>query len=88
MGCGGGADYLCDDMSCVFGLDPHEDCRDTPCQSCTGWDDKISTGYSYWQLMTVKQIVSVNGIDGYIPIILLPKSLIGKTVKVTIKEQL
>ena len=43
-------------------------------------------GYSCWQLLTVKQIVSVNSIDGCIPVILLPKSLIGKTVKVTIEE--
>jgi len=43
-------------------------------------------GYSCWQLLTVKQIVSVNSIDGCIPVILLPKSLIGKTVKVTVEE--
>lgn len=47
-----------------------------------------SAGYSCWQLMTVKQIVSVNSIDGCIPVLILPKSLIGKTVKVTIEEQL
>ena len=23
-------------MGCIFGLDPKEDCRDTPCDSCTG----------------------------------------------------
>lgn len=24
-------------MSCYFNLDPHDDCRDTPCESCTAW---------------------------------------------------
>ena len=47
-----------------------------------------SSGYSQWQLMAVKQIVGVHSIDGCIPVILLPKSLVGKLVKVTIEEQL
>ncbi len=43
-------------------------------------------GYSCWQLLSVKQITGANSTDGCIPVILLPKSLIGKTVKVTIEE--
>lgn len=69
------------------------------CERCKHADKEIekvdaerasaaSAGYNCWQLMTVKQIVGVHSIDGCIPVILLPKSLVGKTVKVTIEEQL
>lgn len=46
-----------------------------------------SAGYSDWQLFTVKRMDSVDGTEGALPVICLPKSLIGKTVKVTIEEQ-
>lgn len=45
-------------------------------------------GYSYWRLFTVRRIDAFEGSQGAIPFITLPKSLIGKTVKVTIEEQL
>jgi hypothetical protein len=43
-------------------------------------------GYSGTYLMTVQQIMGAQSIEGGLPIILLPKSLVGKTVKVTIEE--
>ena len=61
-----------------------------PLEKADGKKAKAETtpvGYSCWQFMTVKQIVGVHSIDGCIPVILLPKSLVGKLVKVTIEEQ-
>ncbi|HAR43486.1 MAG TPA: hypothetical protein DCS07_12780 [Bdellovibrionales bacterium] len=47
-----------------------------------------SGGYSCWQLFTVQRINSIDGYEGALPVMILPKSLVGKTVKVTIEEQL
>lgn len=67
------------------------------CEKCTlETDNRCSIGgancatplHPRVQLFTVQQIVGVHSIDGCIPIILLPKRLIGKVVKVTIEEQL
>jgi hypothetical protein len=45
-------------------------------------------GYSCERLFTVREIQDAASSGGFIPMILLPKSLIGKTVKVTIEEQI
>ena len=51
-------------MSCCFGLDPHEDCRDTPCQSCTGWDDKKDMGGGEVSESLVERLrCNYNGLD-------------------------
>ncbi len=42
--------------------------------------------YGCYQLHTVRKIDSAGGFDGCVPLPILPKSLIGKTVKVTIEE--
>lgn len=42
--------------------------------------------YGCYQLHTVRQIDRAGGFDGCVPMPILPKSLIGKTVKVTIEE--
>ena len=42
--------------------------------------------YGCHQLHTVRQIDRAGGFDGCVPMPILPKSLIGKTVKVTIEE--
>jgi hypothetical protein len=57
---------------------------------CAGVDkpSPASAGYSCWQLFTVKTINGGESIQGCIPLITLPASLVGKTVKVTIEEQL
>lgn len=47
-----------------------------------------SAGYSCWQLFTVRTINGGESVQGCIPLITLPASLVGKTVKVTIEEQL
>jgi hypothetical protein len=46
-----------------------------------------SAGYSCWQLFTVKTINGGESVQGCIPLLTLPESLVGKTVKVTIEEQ-
>jgi len=42
--------------------------------------------YGNFQLFTVQRINSINGYEGALPVMILPKSLVGKTVKVTIEE--
>lgn len=42
--------------------------------------------YGCYQLFTVQKLDSADGFTGCIPMLTLPKSLIGKTVKVTIEE--
>lgn len=37
-------------------------------------------------IMVVQKVVSAEGVDGFISAFILPKNLIGKTVKVTIEE--
>lgn len=43
-------------------------------------------GYACEMLFTVRRMDSANGYSGCIPMAVLPKSMIGKTVKVTIEE--
>jgi len=48
--------------------------------------DTVTPKYSCYQLLTVERIDKLSGVQGCLPILLLPKSLIGKTVKVSIEE--
>ena len=44
------------------------------------------TKYRCWQMHTVRRLDSASGYTGCLPVLTLPKSMIGKTVKVTIEE--
>lgn len=45
-----------------------------------------AAGYRCWQLFTVRVINGGESVNGCIPLITLPSSLVGKTVRVTIEE--
>lgn len=50
--------------------------------------DTLSTpaGYACEMLFTVRRLDGAAGCSGCVPMVILPKSLIGKTVKLTVEE--